>query len=207
MKFKDFDIFSWTKPYAKTEEILKDCYNIEDSNNNYFILCVGENDTNVTKIFFETAAVIKILKYSNFIILNTNYNKYLNKYKLNNMLKNLCNNMPNCNFIECTNRSRTEYHAYICAKINLMLDSKYYENHFIKNIKTIIKNRSNVSDKMHIMGKSQGIITLSYESKTAEPKIGTIPYYFKKVNKLNKTLTVENSRSLNMSTTQFFRTQ
>lgn len=106
-QFEDFEIFSWTKPYAKTEDILMGCYNIEDSKSNYFILCVGENDTNVTKIFFETAAVIKMMKNSNFIIVNVNHNIHLNKFKLNNMLKTLCYNTPNCKFIHCTGRFKT----------------------------------------------------------------------------------------------------
>lgn len=177
-QFEHYDIFSFTKPYAKTEEIVKYCYTLNESRINNFILCVGENDTNVTNIFLELAAVVKLHKNSKFFILNVNNNKYINKFKLNSMLKTLCYNTPNCNFIHCLNVTKAQYHVNVCKQINLLLDSEYYEQNYIKNIKTIISGR-NSSNKM-CMIKSIDNTSKQLFTKQ-EPKIGTIPYYFKTI--------------------------
>lgn len=201
-RFEHYDIFSFTKPSAKTEEILKYCYTINESKTNYFILCVGENDTNVSNIFLELAAVLKLHKNSKFIILSVNQNKYLNRFKLNNMLKTLCYNTPNCNFIDCFHFVKAQYHVNICKKVNLLLDSEYYERKYINNIKTILKNRCNSSSKTSLV-KSQENKSKPLATKS-EPKIGTIPFYFKTIKSSNNTL-LENTCS--RTTSHLFRKQ
>lgn len=187
-KFGEFKITSWTKPFASTEEILKKCYKLEDLESSLFILCVGENDSNPIKIFAETAAVLKQFKQSKVLILNVNYNRYLNEKMLNSMIKQLCNNTVNCNFIETLGRSREQYLINACYKINSFLDSQFYEEKYITNIKTLIWDHCKIR-KCPIQ---------------LQHKIGTIPYYFSKIQNKNDQLNKENKQNTS-STLNFFR--
>lgn len=87
----------------------------------------------------------------------------------------------------------------MCIKVNVLLDSDFYERRFIKNIKTILKNRCKTSDKM------QENIMKPPLTKT-KPKIGTIPYYFNNVSPFNRTLS-KTATSETTSIPPFFRKQ
>lgn len=174
-KLGQYSVRALTKPNATAEDILNVC-DVEDSPQNYLILCAGEHDDNPTKILIEFSSVLKKFRFINIIVLNVNSNKFLNTDKLNKCLKNLCRNIPNCKFIEniyydqsqqCkSNISYKKYLKLTCQKINFIIDYHNYSSKYLscKGIRDIIKsNRINAIDK-------------SFKKST--PKKGTIPYYF-----------------------------
>lgn len=164
--YEDYSIFSFLKPYAKVDEILKTCDNLGFNENDQIVLCVGENDTNPTIFLHELSGAIKLLNKCNIIIINVNYNKALNVNTLNSYLKNLCTQLPNCEFISIEKPfllSRSEYILYLCRKINFIIDSRYYEKTYLTGL--LEQHKNNLRN---------------HYIKEHQPKKGTIPYYFKK---------------------------
>lgn len=193
--YENYELFSITKPFANTKEILKPCYEIIAKKSDLFILCVGEHDKNPIEVMMETAAIIKYLENYKIIIVSVMNNKYLNKEKLNNNIQTLCRNSYNCTYINSTVNQEVWKYKYVtkyqqiknmCNTINLTLDSMFYDKNFV-----ICKN-------WPIKYKIININSNKF------PKKGTIPYYFKKVEK--QKLCNANCLDSN-SPTQFFRSQ
>ncbi|CAK1595181.1 unnamed protein product [Parnassius mnemosyne] len=74
-QYKDYQVFSTTKPYATTEEILKSIYKLNDCEDNYLIICIGENDTNPNKIIIELVSMLKYLKKTKILVFNVLQNR------------------------------------------------------------------------------------------------------------------------------------
>lgn len=164
--YENFDVLSYIKPSADAYEILKPCYNQNFGEKDQIVLCVGENDANPTCLMHELSGAIKSLNKCNIIIVGVNYNKNINENVLNNNLKNLCAHLSNCEFIAFENPfvlSRSEYLTYLSRKINFIMDNRYYNNTYLKCL--MEKHRQNLLCIRPIV----------------EPKKGTIPYYFKKI--------------------------
>lgn len=161
-KFETYSISSITKPNAKSDEILKQCINFPDCENNYVILCIGENDTNPVMTIIHLLNTLKDIKKTNIIMLNVIKNKYLNQHMLNNEIKNVCSHFLNCSYLNITTDYYTQsfYLNEVCKKINLMLDSKYYDTYILPSYKNNLKIKKNKK-----CGK------------------GTIPYYFPIIDK------------------------
>lgn len=163
-KYEEYKVSSIVKPWAQSSEILKGYQNVEDSAENYLILSIGESDSNPTKITLDIAALLSKFKHINIIILQIIYNPFLNEWKLNNLLKNICNNDSKCSFLSLSNltRNKNKFLYDTCKKINYLIDSKDYENKFL--LKTCSRQQANYVIE-------------------AGPKKGTIPFYFQTISK------------------------
>lgn len=97
------------------------------------------------------------------IILNVNKNKYLNSYKLNSEIKNICKMYKNSHFV--ASKYWFDF-TYICKRINYVIDSADYHKTFldVKSLRNLI-----------VRGKPRDTTI-----KTDYPK-GTIPYYFSRI--------------------------
>lgn len=85
------------------------------------------------------------------------------------MIKLICNNSPNCKYVNIAlYKSRDSILRELCKKINIEFDSIYYKEKFLT-----FKNK-----EYHCTNPNT--------SKTSKYKKGTIPYYFQqKVKKIN----------------------
>lgn len=134
-KYEDYDIFAITKPFAKSEDVIRDC--LINSNLNVerdqIVLCVGENDNNPSKLLYELSGVFKRLEKCNIIVLNINDNPFLNTVKLNSAIQILCKYVPNCNFVTCQKRyqSNSDYLLELSKKISFIIDCRYYDSNFL----------------------------------------------------------------------------
>lgn len=189
-KYEQYDIFSFTKPQAPSDEIITSCENITDSEKNYVILCIGENDKNPYKLLCNLVQILRSLPKTNFIVLNIRKNIYLNENLLNNLLYSTCNNFINCKFLNIMafpsyKYNKKEYLLQCCKKINYILDMQYYKKKFL-TINKINKNckRDNSSRNYYVLAKP-----------------GTIPYYFPIIQKCS--LSSKINKHLNTDT--FFR--
>lgn len=177
-KYEKYEVFAETKPNATTEEILKSCHNTNTTSTCKVILCIGENDTNPTKVITELSAALNKFKNCNVLVLNTLYSHHLNEYYLNKNLRIICNSYSNCHFVE-TSMSCYNYLSNVCKKINFYVDSLDYERLYL-NV-NIIKRRLQLTDS-----KFKNV------KHNREPKLQqkTILHYFSKkqeVNPLNNT--------------------
>ena len=169
-KLGQYTVSAIVKPNATTDEILKECCNIEDSPDNFLVVCAGEHDRNPTKVLIEFASALKRFKFINIIVINVINNNYLNISKLNSCISDICRNLTNCNFIEiCKGKTTLNNGTNLnltCDKINLLIDYHNYKNRYLtpSSLREII--RKNFSNK----GKGKKWIL--------PPVKGTIPYYF-----------------------------
>lgn len=160
--YENYEISSFIKPFAKTEDILKSSFSLNLTERDQLVICVGENDNNPTKLLYELSSALKLLNTCNIIIVNTNYNSYLNENMLNDSVKFLCSQFSNCEFltIQMPNKQNNfKYLTYLSNKINHIIDSRFYKQNFLCSIKMLQSNYSNYN-------------------KSCIPKKGTIPYYF-----------------------------
>lgn len=169
-KYGRYSISAVTKPNAPAEEILKECDNVEDSSRNYLLLCAGEDDTNPMKVVIEFASKLKRFNFINIIVLAINDNTSLNTYKLNELISNLCRNIPNCQFVNIHNgRLQHTSNAYLnmtCKQINFIIDYRYYCDKYLscKGLHEILKNNRQKTN--------------TAKQNVNPKKRGTIPYYF-----------------------------
>lgn len=158
---QEYKTTAFTKPQASTEEILKNPYTLKTLPKDKIILCLGENDTNPTKVIMEISAAIKHFQRSSVFILGVHNNKYLNVNKLNQEIRILCNNSQNCYFInvnpQCFNKMM--YLRYICNKVNHTINE--------------IDNKNTVKNTIPVPVRR-----------------GTIPFYFRRttISTLQKTI-------------------
>lgn len=169
-KYGQYSVSAVTKPNASADEILKECNYVEDSSNNYLVLCAGEHDNNPVRVIIELASRLKQFNSINIIVLGVVNNNSLNIDKLNRCLSNICRNVPNCEFINVTDinlqHSRKNYLYFACRQINYIINCHYYSNMYLscKGLRNILKQM-----------KSK---TCSVKSNSRPVKRGTIPYYF-----------------------------
>lgn len=217
--FECYDIFSFVKPGASSANILNtnEAELAASSSEDKIILCVGEDECNPTKLFIELSTFLKTHSKSIIIVIGIRHNKYLNVTKLNSMMKVVCNNFKNCIFLDThTILLKTRnYLPSLCRKINLCIDSLYYENNYItlkvrnqghrisceNSIKLEYRHNTNTLYKKYTIpyffdrlrektGISQMAITSQNKGNVTKKK--TIPDYFHKINKNIKVLNNEN---------------
>lgn len=181
------------KPYAKSEEILKACYEFEDSIDNYIIMCLGENDTNPYQLMIDLSYALRSIQNTNIIILNVRRNIHLNETMLNNTIKNISKHFSNCSYLDIpinyANCTKKQYLLQTCDKINSIIDTQYYKKTFL----TLNQNKSNPSSQCNQSCKC--IL------QTSKVKKGTIPYYFP----IKKTLESASNTRSGESSSRFFR--
>lgn len=168
--YEKYDISSVLKPYATSDEILKSCNVIQNREDNYIVLCIGENDRNPYNVVLELIEICKKMNKINILLLNINRNKLLNVFMLNNLLRNACNKFSNCTFLNVVLPSkyytRKYYLSEVCKKINFNLDMHFYNKTYL------------VSKKSDNLGFKECL-------KNVRPiiKKGTILYYFQPIGK------------------------
>lgn len=179
-----YNIISFTKPNASTEEILKGLHNISIVPQDKIILAVGENDRNPFDVISELHYILKKYRYYNIFVLQVLNNPYLNTVKLNSKLKLICNQFKNCKFIQLdqVNFKNIDICKYLCNRLNFNIDSIDYNVKFIRNRQFLTKN---------LTGARNACIKTHYphwkDNKTLQCKDykqikGTIDYYFSKLN-------------------------
>lgn len=205
-QYVNYQISGYTKPYANTAEILKICYNLNITNMDRVIICVGENDTNPVILQNELSAILKYLHRTPIILLGVKSSKHLNENKLNSTLKILSHNLKNCTFLNLEYNYNLEYSSYLsfmCKKISFVLDSVDYNRKYLnfnssfKSNKSIPKpkNKYKVEENKYKNNYKKGTIpyffdklkhsqlagnkSISSSIKPNEYKKGTIPFYFK----------------------------
>lgn len=163
--YDKYDVRSFIKPNASSEEILKTCKLYNVSQNDFVILSVGEHDCNPITIMTELSAALKSLT-CNVLILRVQNNLYLNEQKLNEMLKLVIKNYSHCKFVDLKYSAADVGHNMheLCMKLNLIIDQVYYDAKFLDFKKAMYLRKSNLN---------------------RSPKIkivkGTIPYFFNKM--------------------------
>lgn len=173
-RYEKYSVFSETKPNAPTEEVLKACTYAHTAESTKVILCIGENDTNPTKVILELGVALKHFQKCQVLILSVLCNDHINEELLNRNLRLICNNYKNCHFI-CNDITYKNYLSDICRKINFCIDSLDYERLYL-DVKTLKKrllstppNRSS-RQSFTRSPKLQQKTILHYFSKKQEPK-------------------------------------
>lgn len=142
--YEEHKVFSFIKPYAKSEDIVKTikCEQLQDGDT--VVLCLGENETNPIKLITELSHSLKLCEGYNIIILGIYKSTHLNEGTLNNTLKTICNNFENCTFIdtEPQHMRRKQYLEVTAQQINFKINCWEYERRFIKNIKSELQHRN-----------------------------------------------------------------
>ncbi|CAH1647860.1 unnamed protein product [Spodoptera littoralis] len=168
-KYQKYRISSLVKPHAPSEEILSTCAELDDSDENFVIMCIGENDNNPNKVMIELVSFLKRIKKTNVIILSVLNNKHLNEGMLNKLLRNICSYFDNCTFLNVNANkhfySRKHCLIHTCKMLNYTIDNTYYTKTFLTH-KQPAKNCTPIDKSSHKKNAEQEI------------KKGTIPYYF-----------------------------
>lgn len=171
-----YKIFSFIKPFAKCSESLKACYSLDLKENDWIIICVGQNDQNPNQIQFELLKVLNYLRNNNVIVLSINKHLHLNETKLNTLLKFTCHSFYNCNFLDLTNLYEY-YYKY-----------RYFQNHTCRIINSTIDAHHHYKTEYTSPGRNNETPHgLCQNGKISTPKKGTIPYYFRNTNQIKFT--------------------
>lgn len=171
--YEQYKIEGLTRPFSSTKNILDNCRLKYSKEADKVILWVGENDSNIDLVLSELRKFLTINTKRTIIVLSSLNNKSVNVLKLNNEIERICVMFKNTYFVQIPLICKL---PEICKRINMSIDSIDYECKFLncKALKKIIFRNSSV------------------KPISPKPKIGTIPYYFKK--KQNETSCNETSR-------------
>lgn len=172
--YEKYRITAVTKPFASSEEVFKCCENLNLNKDDKLVIGVGENDTNPFKLLIELSATLKRLYEVTVIVLRINYNKSLNVSMLNNNVKLVCNNFPNCYFIDYFGSSYNKNKYIICQKINYIIDSIDYDTKYL----SLKNNKNSTLHTIEIKNDTLGNLTKNNSRYTQR----TILDYFKKIN-------------------------
>lgn len=177
--YEKYHITSMVKPDAPTGEILKSCDIFKITSEDILILSVGEHDENPMKVMTELSAALKTLSQCSVFLLSVNNNKYLNEFKLNEMLYLISKNFLNCHFIDlnenlqCRDKSVCKINTTLLdwtLKINHIIDSIDYQNRYLSYNKRRY-TASNAKPKIIKKARSFKQTTiLEYFSKTTKYK-------------------------------------
>lgn len=152
-RYKHYQIISFIKPYASTENILNCAKMFDFTSHDRIIVCVGQHDSNILHVMTESCIFLKSVK-SPVFVLKVFKNIHLYEYKLNEMLTMISYQYQNCNYV---NLDAYTNEIVICKKNNSMLDQLDYNLDFL-NFKT--KQTSTFGhnyDKQKYKLTSQGI--------------------------------------------------
>lgn len=195
---KDFEIFSFIKPFATSSQVLGSVKNNMSmiKKGDIVILAVGCNDNSSSNVLSPLKNTIYCLPCNNVFIMEIPSNLNLGTYllgSLNLQLKGLSNKYSNVKFIEMT-KNYTKIGSYysktdLSFKINIEIDFLNYKNNFLdyKNIKKNIHSKNPKIKKGTIPFLFEKQIQRNRNQKArslcnAVPK-GTIPYYFPAIKK------------------------
>lgn len=174
---RKYDICGAIYPQAPTSYILDktNLTKMDLNEDDWVILCIGSNDCNPTLLFVEISALLKYLKKPKIILTSVVSNRYLNISKLNSQLKTLLNCFKNCTYV---NINLSKISNLMCdevtTQINLAIDKKDYNAYYLQ----LRRNGFEPLKKNNL-------------------KQTTIPHYFSKIAKTNKTgKTISNLKSL-----------
>lgn len=200
-----YEVLSIIKPNASTQEILKSCNNITDSCHDYMIVCLGECDSDPTKLSIDLITALKQFKKLNVIILSVLKNRCLNEKSVNGMIKNYCKYLPNCTHLDNIKLKYFNPHMYknpkyltqICDKINFFIDCNDYETQYLCKIKNTAvsldyrhkKCSTKIDTTPYCLHRNQVVSDKSspHKQSTLQTSLdtpfkkGTIPYYFSKI--------------------------
>lgn len=201
-----YAITGFRKPGATTEEVLLCCNKLTENftKNDSVVIMTGQNDSNPIKFMAEMSAAVKILKDCNIIIVSVKSNAFLNESKLNYQLKVLAQNYKNCTFIEAN--SYNNIIKQLAHNINVV---QYYNKYLLYNNNIGLMGKPGDSEDMLKSKKNEPcpVVNTSMVKPILQPKKGTIPYYFFKVEKPQSILKNMPSENITMSKEPFFRNQ
>lgn len=188
--YENYSVSSTTKPNASTEDILKDMENNPIGHKDKIIIGIGENDCNPVKIVSELYAVLKKYESNGVIVLNVRKNIHLDENMLNSQLKILCNNFPNCKFVETFEPIEIVryYHKLTARIINSAIDFMDYKDKYLQVLYR--KNTKNSYQKLEPEIHSSINANCDYLNQQLKPRKGTIPFYFPVVKKQNNILSM-----------------
>lgn len=141
--YEKYRVSSFLKPNAQSEDVVSTMRSHNFEEQDTVILCLGENDSNPTKVKSALNYAQKLCKNCHLLVLSVNNSTHLNKSVLNNTLKAFCNSSKKSKFIETlsNNHDRKSYLIQTAKAINFDIDCRDYDERFIKNIKIEIQKR------------------------------------------------------------------
>ncbi|CAH1647368.1 unnamed protein product [Spodoptera littoralis] len=159
-QYEKYQLFALTKPNAPCSEVLSNCRNVKLTTDDKVVICIGENDHNISIILSQLRDILDIFSNNTIIVLNVVNNVFLNVNKINNSINKLCSKYKKCHFVNQISTKLSD----ICRSINFVIDYSDYEYKYL--------NPSEIRKRI-ASGKSSVKLNI-------EPKKGTIPYYFTK---------------------------
>lgn len=185
-KHRKYSIIGLIKPGARAKDILKPIqeHHSQIQEDDRVILSIGEHDVNPTHVMAEISAALKLLEDRQVFVTSIISSKYLNEKILNNMLKLVCKEFKNCQFIDLSigngyDRDNIityfdyydkDEHNELCKQINLGIDFIDYKQKYL--------TYNNRTPKDVHTTRPVTIPTEKIKNKISSPKKGTIPYYF-----------------------------
>lgn len=169
-KYEKYRVFAETKPNAKCYDVTQNCIRRILNPDDKIVICVGENDHNLKQVLSQLEVVLETFYNNRIIVLNVNSSHFLNTSKLNNGIKNLCKKFKKCHFLNKHYFKLSE----ICNSINYVIDCNDYDEAYLypANIrKFVMRNHTNSNTNTNSN-------TTTSKKCLAEPKKGTIPFYF-----------------------------
>lgn len=176
-KYEQYTVSCLSKPYAASSEILKGCTNImQMKKGDKIVISIGENDTNPLQTVCELYNTLKLITDYDVLILSIIENRFLNVNLINNEIKLVCEQFSNCKFLDLRNKkvfyTQPAFQSMICQRINFMIDCMDYDYKFL--------NFNKKKTKSNMFSASENSTCIDNSSKCRK---GTIPYYFKRVDK------------------------
>jgi hypothetical protein len=190
-KYGKYTVRGEIKSFALSADVLKVCENTIINKNDKLILCIGENDYDLKLLSKQLKYVCFKYRDNDIILLNIFKNDYLELRKINNCIKNICNQYKNCQFAYCKYQSLNS----MCRSINWIIDNLDYERKYldVKKLNALIlrgepvrnDKSSNVQTQQHSDATSSNLTAIPSTHKTKNLQKGTILQYFPITHKSN----------------------
>lgn len=173
---------------APSSEMLKSCKNISSnlSKDDIVILGFGSHDSDLNLFHSNLCIAINMLAKSTVYIIPVYHSPYFNENKLYKAMKLWIKHFENCSVIDYSDSvfsNDSSLTNIICSKINLHIDYYEYKKQFLtfQNMRKLIKNNVKKGNDMNtIINRSKKFFN---NKNNQTPKKGTIPYYFKIINR------------------------
>jgi hypothetical protein len=166
-QYETYKVSSVIKPNAPCYEILNSSETKALTSDDIIIVNVGEMDKNPITLCSELAFFLKTHSEPTVIVLSLKSNKYLNETELNKMMKLYCENFKNCKFLDTSGlyTYNNDYIKNTIFKINILIDSLYYEKNYLsyKKIKLLLvaqnrkKNSCNFTNNLGNNHDNEGL--------------------------------------------------
>lgn len=204
-RYEKYKVIANTKPNALSNQIIMSCRYAKLNTNDKLVICVGENDYNLTHTLSQLQIILDTFYNNMIIVLNVLKNEYLDVNKLNNRIKNVCINYKKCKFLESQSNKISE----LCTKINYLIDCNDYNENYLNPrnlVKRILSNKSSLKVNTNLNKPKKGTIPFYFDrislsqqksenliNPTVKAQKGTIPYYFPVIKKNLKFFRAHNS--------------